>query len=398
MILIATISSLASLAQQNPPAELVHQALAGSKIAFVHVRSETPELVLDVYDEDHRLATWPPDAPVPPPLKLALDERFVLDMSNRFLALEHIEFPCLADIKASGLAQFSQLQFPRPILEIPQPPGPHPPPPVAGANLVRISEDAALIAFVRAQRTSHAPTTVTLYRLPTPTSGAYELAGTYLNQGQGELKTSLGGALIAQREGQQVRVLLPTGQESARFTLEGYFDLAPDAAWLARTTPVRAVFDELTSSGAPSGRQVSLPANTSPIGIQMLAGGLAILRERETVTLVDADDGAVLWTRASPAGVYVSAQVVELAPERRAIAVARREVLRAPARMDGRLVPGEALAYVDVFDVGTNESLFTTRFDMTSWDYGVPRLDFVGAPPRLLVTSPETALISEGIQ
>lgn len=392
--LLVPLLLLALQAQKAPDVEVIHRASADEPIAFVHIVSESPSLVLGAYGSRELYGVWPRGTSFVPPNPLLPEEIYVIDEWKHVLAKRQIGYPCLDASQASGLAQFTQLHFARPILpDLPPPPQPNPPP-VDGANMVHISADAALIVLVRLQHDQDQDTTVHVYRRSSPSAKSYEWAGTYLNHGQGEVRTSLGGNLIAQREGRDLRLLAPDGTLRARVPLEGAFDLAPEGGWLGRTTSQGAIFTALDANGVPTGAQVSLPTATVPFEIKAFPGGLAIVLERTTATLFDVNGSSVVWSRSTTVGIYVSADLDEIEPGRRAIGLGRRELLRAPMRRNGAFEPGRALAYVDAVDVDSDATLFTTSFEMTTWDYGVPRVSFAGGPARVLVTTPEVAWVS----
>lgn len=401
--MIAIAFLLAALPQEDQPASFlsIHKAAPNEEIAFVHIESEMPELVLGIYSARQQLAVWPPSAEQFEPLTLAPNERFFMDPAWRLLGVGVYKYKCMQDRALLGLAEFTSLrlpkEFPHPVVpDILPPPRPNPPPPVAGACAVHFSEDGSVVVFATTDLELEQPSRLTVFRRDPALDFQYVRTASLVSASQGKVSMSRDGRLIARREGREVIVFGVTGVERARLPLKRSFALALDARWLVRWSSTEATFTPLDESGAVNGNDVVFPTPTPCIEVQ-LHGATALVRERSTVSLFDIVDRQVGWSRSIAEGHFSSMDLARPTPDRTLVALGRRTTLRAPARRGQGFVAGVAQGTAEVVDAGNDQVLASSTIQFTDWTYDTPRVELVSAPTRLVVTTPQSAQLSTEI-
>lgn len=392
----------------------VFEAQGDARVAFVHVESEVP-LRLGVYSARGQLASWsePPGSSPPSMIQLQPHQGFSVDPHGNLLGISSYDYDCMQDASASGLAQSTTLSFPKPFADQLHPPWDAPsfaiapPSAVSGARFVHLGAQARLIAFAARGLEGHRPQEVRVFRRLVDESPVYIDAGDYIVRGAGEIQSSAIGNVLVQAEDGELRLIAPASVaggevvEHARQPLDGPFQLSADGRWLAICGRDRVRFLRLGPNGAPLTFEFAVVTLDPAIQVGF-AGRQAVILERQRLLMVDLDQaqpGQVLEkepTQTAKQGSYSSATLVPFGQGRVAVAVGRLEVVRPPARRDGAFVPGLARVYADVATVPPGLPLPThaANFEVSRWDHDMPRVRFVGDPPRMLVVASQRVLLS----
>lgn len=404
--MVTTPSFLVLLAMaQAPEFQVVHQASETEPVAFVHVVEQGPRLLLGVFSSNRRLAQWQDGSAVPAaPLQVQLGERFVLSPRHEVLGIVGYQYPCLAGTGISRVAEWTRIRLlqplprldPPPVPSFPPRPGPDPILEVAGTSVVELSPSARLVVFLQAGLHPDRPGRAGLFRRVDADSNEFTSTGQFEFASRGEIQATADGGLIAHAEGDQLRLIDSSGAERARLPLQGRAYLAPDGRWIALASGSSLRFTSLDAEGRPSVNSAVFAGTEPPMFVRFL-GDRALVVDGWRATLVDARTGQALWSRQAVRGGYVSADLLEPAPERLLIALGSLDVLQAPRREQGKHVPGAAQAECEVFELATDESLTRSSFTLRRWTHVQPWVRLAGSPPRLVTVSADDVRISSPI-
>jgi hypothetical protein len=402
MIPVALLLAVLGQDRELASIQTIHKATPDAPIAFVHVKSESPGLGLDIYSDSRRIASWPPDPDQVQGPALTAGERFLLHPSWRLLGVGSYLYDCKFGSTVAGLGKFSKLRFlpnfPRTSLpDPPQPPIP-PLPQVAGACSVRFSSDGTLVVFATTDLEPSRPSRFTIFRREPQFAGEFAQVANFLNRTQGEVWISADGGVLARRDGDEIVVFKPgpAAQEgSTRRPALRAMALSSGGDHLARWSSSQIVFTPL-ADGSAHGSEIVFPTSTPCLDVRF-AGNLALIRERSRVQLLELPTAQVLWSRSTTEGHYASIDLIRPGASRTLVALGRRITLRAPARRGSGLVEGLAQALTEVVDAQDDQVLAESQDMLASWDYDTPAVRFVGNPVRLIVTTPQSALLSEVI-
>lgn len=390
----------ALLAPLQQPVEflLLHKAREGEPIAFVHVAAESPALELGVYSDRGRVAFWPPTPGQGEPIRLEFHEEFFLDPTWRVLGVRGLDYLCKKGATLLGYIDITELRlpedFPIPLPpEIDRPPRPNPPPPVAGACAVDASADGSVLVFRSLHHGTEQPSRVTIFRRDPSRDFEYVLTAGFVGRTLGEVSMSRDGRVIARRDGRELKLSGPDGVDRAQLPLGRSFAVGLDARWLVRWSSTGATFTRLDAEGVPSGTELERATATPCIEVQ-LHGDWALVRERARVALVDLSTGAIPWSRSIAAGHYTSMDLLRPEPARTLVALGRRETRIAPGRGTQGFVPGLAQCSAEVVDVAGGQVAASIDVTSTAWTHDTPRVTLVGSPPRMIVTTTQSAHLS----
>lgn len=391
------LASRAAAAPQTPEFHEIWRATPDAWIDFVHVETEQPELVVGIYSKRGQLTTWHErSGHLARTIQLESDQRFVLSVDRRLLAIVGYPFDCLKPDIVHGRTLLTELIFPKglppppPAPPLPIPPRPPPPPP--WTYQVHLSDSAELLVYTQAGLEDHMAAQVLVFGLDASGS-RFVRVGSYLNQGQGEVQTTRVGRLIAQAEGPLVRILDARGTVRDSVPGGGGFSLAPSGKHLAVLGRRTVQVHELDATGRVAATR-RIGVDSRPLDV-VFAGGAALVRSRDHLTLLDLAAGSITWKVEATVGTYASAHVAALSTGELLIAAARREVEQAPARLDGAHVAGRARAHVDVLSQAGQPMLPTFTFSTVRWTRHAPQVLVLPEARRVLLHTGDVAYVSD---
>jgi hypothetical protein len=381
---------------------VIHRAQPGQNIRFVRIEQSPGPLRLGIYSDSERLGVWPKD-PVRglPPMSLDLNQHFIAERREDALGLATVHYPCLDLPDGLPVADFTSLEFPDgypnfdPSLPRTQP---IPPPPVPGACSIHLSRDARLAIFVGHGLEIDQPRPVRVFHRPLPSSAGFEATGSYVNQGMGEIESSLDGLRFAHREGATVRVFhgANANAPTAILPTSGAFELSANGEWLARSTSRGVSIDRFLDNGEIAVDTRTLDREESILEL-VWVGDLLAVRGPAEILLFDPESGESVLRLSRTQGEFRSVDVLEVQPSRRLVATSELVLIQPPMRRGGKHIEGQALAVIEVVEFPGGVPRARTEIPLKRWDRGMPSVRFLSSPTRVLVAMPEVALLSEEI-
>jgi len=376
----------------SPDYQEVLRSSATEPIDFVHIDLDHPkEVRLEVYySELTKKVAWSSQqgTSVASPVQLGPGEAFVQSEDWRNLGLRrYVPFPPDA-LHPPGSIQSTEFAF------FAGPPG-APALSASGAKLVQLSHDGRVLLYTTRAREQDGPALVELYQLDP--QGSFQPSGSYRTSVHGATQAADAKGVIAQLDGDSLRVLTFSGEERARTKAGVGFQVAQNGRVLAVLEPKGVAFAELDANGnrvPGSGAHLNLPAPALDVAF---AERWALVRMRKGVRLVDWRSGAERWRRDYQDQAVASVDL-DLHPDEELIAaIGRIEVNQRPGRSHGQVSWGGAQGIVDVVDGDGTDLLRTFTFRTGRWSYDSPKVRILERSRRVIVRSDDVVYVSRSV-
>ena len=377
----------------SPDYQEVLRSSASEPIDFVQIELDHPkEVRLEIYySELTKKVAWSSQQAqsMTSPIQLGPGEALVQSEDWRNLGLrKYVPFPPDA-LQPPGSIESTEFAFlSGPLSAVA--------PSASGAKLVQLSHDGRVLLYTTRTREQDGPGLVELYQFESQ-QGAFAPSGSYGTSVHGATQAADAKGVIAQLDGDSLRVFTSTGEERARTKAGVGFQVAPNGRVLAVFEPKGVAFAELDANGnrvPGSGSQLNLPAPALDVAF---AERWALVRMRKGVRLVDWRSGAERWRRDYQDQVVGSVDL-DLHPDEELIAaIGRIEINQLPGRSHGQVSWGGAQGIVDVIDGDGDDLLRTFTFRTGRWSYDSPKVRILERSRRVIVRSDDVVFVSRGV-